>query len=180
MKRHSLYGFNLFQVANMLNALTANFCSSWRSRSSSSCFVLVSDEVITEHFQNLSTILGIDELDVNAQNLSEKTITKGVEMFFYLNSCQNEKERSYWKTLYGTITTVPCCLGFSYEYRSLKEILLPTTKALQSSKSKDGQKIAHKIVKRLASTFKFQYLQPNTDESSIEWTAKMHNVKGQP
>ena len=151
-------------------------------KQTNSCYALVSNEVIKEHFQNLSKILGFDfdEIDVNAQNLSERIITKGVEMFFYLNSCNKEKVRRYWENFYGTITTVPCCLGFSYEYRSLKEILLPTTKALQSSKSKDGQKIAHKIVKRLASTFKFQYLQPNTDESSIEWTAKMHNVKGQP
>ena len=56
-----------------------------------SCYVLVSDELIKEHFQNLSQILSIDEIDVKAKNLSKKVIQKGVEMFFYLNSCKNEK-----------------------------------------------------------------------------------------
>ena len=101
-------------------------------------------------------------------------------MFFYLNSCKNEKVRSYWQNFYGTITTSQGPLGFSIEYRTIKEILLSTSKALQSSKSKDGQRIAHKIVNRLASTFKFQYLQPHTDESNIEWTRNMFNVKGNP
>ena len=149
-------------------------------KQNNSCFVLVSDGVISEHFQNLSKILKIDEIYVNTQNLSEKAITKGAEMFFYLNSCKNEKVRSYWQNFYGTITTSQGPLGFSIEYRTIKEILLSTSKALQSSKSKDGQRIAHKIVNRLASTFKFQYLQPHTDESNIEWTRNMFNVKGNP
>ena len=149
-------------------------------KQTNSCLVLVSDEVITEHFQNLSKILSLNEINVNAQNLSEKTITQGVKMFVYLNSCKKEKVRRYWENFYGSITTVPCCLGFDFKYRSIKEILLPTSKALQSSKSKDGQKIAHKVVNRLASIFKFQYLQPNTDESNIEWTRNMLNVKGNP
>ena len=63
-----------------------------------SCYVLVSDELIKEHFQNLSQSLSIDEIDDKAQNLSEKVIRKGVEMYFNLNSCKNEKVY-FWKTV---------------------------------------------------------------------------------
>ena len=49
---------------------------------------------------------------------------------------------------------------------------------MQFSKSKDGQKIANKFVKRLSSDAKFQYLQPNNDESNFEWTRNLQNVKG--
>ena len=145
-----------------------------------SCFVLVSDEVIAENYRNLSEILGVDEIDDKVQNLSEKIIQKGVEMFLYLNSCENNKVKSFWKTLYGNgnIISAPCCLGFDFEYRSIKEILLTTSRSLKSDKSKDGQKIANKIVKRLSSDIKFQYLQPNNDESNFKWTRNLQNVKG--
>ncbi len=142
-----------------------------------SCYVLVSDELIKEHFQNLSQILSIDEIDDMAKNLSKKVIQKGVEMFFYLNSCKNEKI-SYWENFYGSIMMAPCCFGFDYEYRSIKEIMLSISKALKSTKTKDGQKIAHKIVNKLSTDFKFQYLQPNPDDSIIEWTRNVQKVKG--
>ena len=143
-----------------------------------SCFVLASNEAIKGHFQNLSQILNIDDINRNVQNLSEKIIQKGVEMFLYLNSCENQEVKSYWINFYGKMILKPCCFGFDFEYRSMKEILLPTSKTLQSPKSKDGQEIANKIIKRLSSDAKFQYLQPNNDEPNIKWTRNLQNVKG--
>ena len=142
-----------------------------------SCFVLVSDDIITENFQNLSKILNIDEKNDKIDKLSKKIIQKGVEMFIYLNSCENTEVKRYWKDFYRNIISVPCYL-FGYEYRSIREILLSISKSLRSFKSKDEQKIANKIVKRLSSDVKFQYLQPNNDESNIEWTRSLQNVKG--
>ena len=105
-------------------------------------------------------------------------IQKGVEMFLYLNSCENKEVQSFWINFYGTMMLKPCCYGFSFEYRPIKEILLSTTQAMQFSKSKDGRNIASKIVKRLSSDAKFQYLQPNNDESNIKWTRNLQDVKG--
>ena len=154
----------------------------YNEKQTNSCFGLVSDDVISEHFQNLSKILNInmDEIDEKVQNLSKKTIQKGVELFLYLNSCENKEVKNYWKTLYQTMALKPCCFGFSFEYRPIKEMLLSTTKAMQFSKSKDGREIANKVVKRFSSDAKFQYLQPNNDESKFEWTRNVQNVKGKP
>ena len=147
-------------------------------KQTNSCYVLVSDELIKEHFQNLSQILSIDDIDNKAKSLSENVIKKGVDMFLYLNSCINQEVKEYWRNLYGTIMQAPCCFGFGYEFRSVKEILLPISKALKSTKTKDGQKIAQKIINKLSSDFKFQYLQPNPDESNIEWARNVQKVKG--
>ena len=85
-----------------------------------SCFVLASNEAIKGHFQNLSQILNIDDINRNVQNLSEKIIQKGVEMFLYLNSCENQEVKSYWINFYGKIILKPCCFGFDFEYRSIR------------------------------------------------------------
>ena len=147
-----------------------------------SCFALVSDNIISEHFQNLSTILNIviddDDFDEKVKNLSEITIQKGVEMFFYLNSCENKEVKNYWINFYGTMMFKQTYLGFDVENRSIKEILLSSCKSMHISKSKDGQKIANKFVKRLSSDAKFQYLQPNNDESNFNWIRNLRNVKG--
>ena len=142
-----------------------------------SCFVLVSDDIITENFQNLSKILNIDDKNDKFDNISIKLIQKGVEMFLYLNSCEKKQVKRNWNDFYNNIILADGYI-FGYEYRSIKEILLSISKSLRSFKSKDEQKIANKIVKRLSSDVKFQYLQPNNDESNIEWTRNLQNVKG--
>ena len=142
-----------------------------------SCFVIVSDNVIRENFQNLSKILGLNEKDDKFKNLAKKIIQIGVEMFLHLNSCENKEEKLLWKDLYKNIMSVPLYI-FGYEYRSMKEILLQITKSLHSCVSKDEQKIANKIVKRLSSYVKFQYLQPDNDDSNIKWTRNVQNVIG--
>ena len=142
-----------------------------------SCFALVSDDVITENFQNLSKILGLNVKEHKLKNLAKKIIQNGVEMFLYLNSCENKEEKLFWKDFYKNIMSVPLYI-FGYEYRSMKEILLQISKSLHSCTSKDEQKIANKIVKRLSSDVKFQYLQPNNDESNIIWTRNVQNMIG--
>ena len=169
-----------FQDENLLWPKIREFRDLNIKKHTNSCFVLVSDDVISEHFRNLSKILNIDfdAIDEKVQNLSEKTIRKGIEMFLYLNSCENKEEQSFWINFYGSMLLKPCCAGFSHEYRPIKEILLSTLKAMQFSKSKDGRNIASKIVKRLSSDVKFQYLQPNNDESNIIWTRNVQNMIG--
>ena len=142
-----------------------------------SCFVLVSDDIIKENFQNLSKILNIDDKNDKFDKISIKIIQKGVEMFLYLNSCEKKQVKRNWNDFYRNIILADGYI-FGYEYRSIKEILLSVSKSLRSFKSKDEQKIANKIVKRLSSDVKFQYLQPNNDESNIEWTRNLQNVKG--
>ena len=167
-----------FQDDNLLWSKIKEIRSLNNEKYTNSCFVLVSDDVISEHFQNLTEILKINDINEKVQNLSEKMIQKGVEMFLYLNSCENKEVQSFWINFYGTMMLKPCCYGFSFEYRPIKEMLLSTTQAMQFSKSRDGRSIASKTVKRLSSDAKFQYLQPNNDESNIKWTRNLQDVKG--
>ena len=52
-----------------------------------SCFALVSDDVITENFQKLSKILGLNVKEHKFKNLAIKIIQNGVEMFLEGSGC---------------------------------------------------------------------------------------------
>ena len=137
------------------------------------------DSVVTQNFKNLSKLLSINDVEEGILNLSDGDIQRGVEKFLYLNLCNNEETKRFWKKFYDSIMFYEDVFHTKYN-RPVKEIMLSAIKPLKSFKSKDGEIIANKFILNLASKLHFQYLKSNvSDETKVEWTRNEQNVKGE-
>ena len=138
----------------------------YRRNSVDKCSGFVSDEDINHHFDSLSLLLGINNVTSKIENLSEKEISTGAEMFVYLNSCP-----SYWVYFYHEILN---------STNSFPEIIQLTLNTLKRKTKRKGEYIASKFLSKLSSELGFEYIVPNEVKlGNVELKYNsIRNVKG--
>ena len=122
----------------------------YRRNSVQNCTGFVTEEDINQHFDSLSQLLGVQNVTSKIENLSEKDIFSGAEMFVYLNFCP-----SYWVYFYHEILN---------EKNSFQEIIQLTLNTFKQRTKRKGQFIASQLLSKLAPELGFEYIMPKEVE----------------